>query len=48
MFVCVCYDDLGNDAIGSTNPEPSKTTEEHTDSEKADPVKEEELLTPGT
>ncbi|XP_049922399.1 remodeling and spacing factor 1 isoform X1 [Epinephelus moara] len=33
--------DAGDEAIGSTKPEPSKTTEKHADSEKAEPVKEE-------
>lgn len=44
----MCYDDLGDEAIGSTNPEPTKTTEEHTDSEKVDPVNEENPLKQGT
>lgn len=38
--------DEGDGAIGSTKP--SRTAEEHTDSEKVEPVKEEEPLTQGT
>ncbi|XP_068572767.1 remodeling and spacing factor 1 isoform X2 [Cebidichthys violaceus] len=38
--------DEGDEAVGSSKP--SRTAEEHTDSEKVDPVKEEEPLTQGT
>ncbi|XP_027135849.1 remodeling and spacing factor 1 isoform X1 [Larimichthys crocea] len=38
--------DAGDETIGKTNPEPSKTTEEHTDDTKADPVNEEKPLRP--
>lgn len=48
LCVCVCYDELVDEAVGSTNPEPSKTTEEHTDSKKVDPVTEEKPLKQGT
>lgn len=48
VCVCVCHDHLGDETIGKTNPEPSKTTEEHTDDTKADPVNEEKPLRPGT
>ncbi|XP_076590971.1 remodeling and spacing factor 1 [Chaetodon auriga] len=36
--------DAGEEAIGSKNPELSTTTEEHSDSKKADPLKEEKPL----
>eukprot|EP00064_Thunnus_orientalis_P023123 superscaffoldBa00008440_g23352 len=36
--------DAGDEVTGNTNPEPSKTSEEHTDGKKVDPVKEEKPL----
>lgn len=48
VSVCVCYDDLGDKAIGSTKPDPSETTEEHVESKKVDPVKEEKPPRQGT
>lgn len=48
VCVCICYDDLGDEAIVSTNPEPSINAEEHTDIKKVDPVKEEKPLKQGT
>lgn len=46
LCVCVCYDGLVDEAIGSLDAEPTKTTEELTDDKKA--VKEEKDLEEGT
>lgn len=48
VCVSVCYDELVDEAVVSTNLEPSKTTEQHADSKKVEPVTEEKPLKQGT